>query len=72
MSPTEPSRIDIAEHRARDAHRSVRRRAEAVLQELDDITDHGGVPQVELHEEDSLVIVVAEAIGDHKKRAVER
>lgn len=56
-------RMQAAGKRACDAHKRTRALAEEINEELDQITQTGGVPNVELHEEDSLVIVVKEAIA---------
>lgn len=60
-------RLAAAEHRATTAFRSVTNKVDRVLEELEDITDHGGIPQVEIHQEDSLVIAVTEGIEQHKR-----
>lgn len=52
--------------RAVHSSEAVIRFCRRVNDELDDITDTGGRPNVELSDEDSAVIVVAEAIAAHK------
>lgn len=54
-------RLQSAAVRATDAHMQQRRAAERVAREMDDITSPGAIPSVELHEEDSMVIVVEAA-----------
>jgi hypothetical protein len=66
MSPA-ADRLAAAEVRATSAYRSVCNKADAVLEELAEATDPNAVPIVEIHEEDSLVIVVEDA-----KRAASR
>lgn len=69
MSPAR-DRLAAAEVRATNAYQSICNKADAVLEELEDATDPSGcaVPKVEIHDEDSLVLAVSEAV--HKKRAV--
>lgn len=73
MSPS-ADRLVAAEVRATNAYRSVCHKAEALLEELDEVTDPtgAGIPRVEIHEEDSLVIVVTEAHEQHKRAARNR
>lgn len=54
-------RIQSAAIRAMDAHSQIARAARRVVEEMDDITASHGVPLVELHEEDSVVIAVVAA-----------
>jgi hypothetical protein len=55
-------RMQAAGKRACDAYKRNRALADEINAELDDITGTGGVPHVELHEEDSLVVVVKDAL----------
>lgn len=73
MSPASPQdRIAAAEVRAIDAHKSVARKAKAILAELDQATDVGFHPKLEIHDEDSAVIVLEQAAEQHKKVATTR
>ncbi len=55
-------RMQVAGARACNAYRETQRLADLVNDELDEVTMPGAVPNVELHDEDSLVICVKEAI----------
>lgn len=68
MSPV-ADRIAAAEVRALDAHRSVSRNAQKLADELDNITDVGYRVPVEIHDEDSAVIMLETAGEQHKKVA---
>lgn len=69
MSPVR-DRLAAAEVRACDAYRSITRAANNLLEELEETTDVGtGIPRHELDDADSAVIVVQEAIDDHKRVA---
>lgn len=57
--PTE--RLRAAGIRACDSYASIRRRAEKLYDELDEITSPHGVPTTDLGDEDSAVIAVREA-----------
>lgn len=61
MSPSPHDRCAAAEIRALDAYRSVTRSANRLLDELEEATDVHGVPTTDLDEDDSAVIVLAEA-----------
>lgn len=50
-----------------DAYASIKRHADALNEELDDITPVHGVPTTELSDEDSMVIVVCAAIETNKQ-----
>lgn len=67
MSPAR-DRLAAAEVRATNAYQSVCNKADAVLEELEEVTDPNGVPTIEIHDEDSLVVAMNEAAG-HKRRA---
>lgn len=54
-------RMQAAGVRAMDAHTRISRAALRLSEEMDEITSPHGVPTVELSEEDSVVIAVAEA-----------
>lgn len=56
-------RMQAAATRACDAHRRTARVAEGVGEELDETTAPHGIPVTELHDEDSLVVVVKEALA---------
>jgi len=56
-------RMLSASVRAMDAHLALRRKADRVSEEMDDITNPHGIPTTELSAEDSLVIVVDDARG---------
>jgi len=58
-------RMEAAEVRALDAFRSVGRKADELSEELDHITDHGSFPAVEMHEEDSAVTAIEDAVAQH-------
>lgn len=58
-------RMQAAGVRALDAHRRSRLIAESVGEELDETTAPHGVPVTELHDEDSLVIVLDKALAQH-------
>lgn len=60
-------RLQAAGVRALDAHRRARFMAESVGEELDETTAPHGVP-IEVHEEDSMVTTVKEAITTHEER----
>lgn len=49
--------------RAADAHVSVRRHANRLTAELDEVTPSIGVPLAELEDTDSMVVAVGEAIA---------
>jgi hypothetical protein len=66
IKPVLEARAAAATVRALDSIQRVRRRAAAVLEEIDDITDNGAVPQVDLDEGDSVVVAVQNAIAAHK------
>ncbi len=70
MSPAPEDRIAAAETRAMDALRKTRRLADRLSEEIDDITDVGSRPNVEIHDEDSAVIVLDAAIAQSKKVAI--
>lgn len=53
--------------RAIESHAAVRRKAERLCEELDDLTGPTGVPRVTLSEEDSVVTSVAAVIATHSK-----
>lgn len=56
-------RLTSAGIRATNAYASVRRHAERLTDELDDVTPSGGVPVNELDDEDSMVVAVADVIA---------
>lgn len=58
-------RMRSASVQAFDACASVQRRANQILEELDEVTAPHGVPTTELHDEDSAVVVVGEALLTH-------
>ena len=60
-------RMQAAAIRALDAHRRARFVAESVSEELDETTAPHGIPVTELHDEDSLVVVVKDALAAHGK-----
>lgn len=60
------NRMVAASVRAFDSYASVQRRANRILEELDEVTAPHGVPTTELHDEDSAVIVVDEARHAHE------
>lgn len=63
MSPAaHQDRVVAAEIRATDAYRSVTRLAHNLAEELDDLTETGAYPRVEIHDEDSAVIAVEGAL----------
>lgn len=55
------NRMRAASVRAFDSYAGVQRRANRILEELDDVTAPHGVPTTELHEEDSAVTTVEAA-----------
>lgn len=60
---TAGERLESAGHRAQDAYRSVRRYAERVTEEMEEVTSPHGIPTANLSEEDSLVTTIAETIA---------
>jgi len=56
-------RMQKAAARACDAHRRTQTIAEGVREELEETTAPHGIPVTELHEEDSLVTVVKDALA---------
>jgi uncharacterized SAM-binding protein YcdF (DUF218 family) len=55
------NRMRSASVRAFDAYAMVQRRANRILEELDEVTATHGVPTTELHEEDSAVTTIEAA-----------
>jgi hypothetical protein len=53
--------------RAIEAHQMVRRKAERLLEEMDEVTPVHGVSITGLSEEDSVVTSVAAVIASHRK-----
>lgn len=60
-------RMRAASVRAFDAYASTQRRANQILEELDEVTEPHGVPTVELDDEDSIVTTTAAARGSHEE-----
>ncbi len=60
-------RLRAASLRACEAHQRAAKLAGLVNEELDETTIPHGVPVTELHDEDSLVIVVKEALAANSK-----
>ncbi len=56
------SRVQTAGLNARAAHQRIARKAEAIMEELDDITSPTGRVMIELDDEDSMVVAVASVI----------
>jgi hypothetical protein len=59
--------MKAAATRACDAYGSVRRAANKLAEEMDEVTASHGIPITELDVEDSAVIVVAQAIAANSK-----
>jgi hypothetical protein len=63
-------RVQTAGVRALDAHTRLRRVAERLSEELDEITSPHGVPTTELSDEDSMVIAVERVLASAPARPV--
>jgi hypothetical protein len=50
-----------------EAHQTVKRKAERLLEEMDEATPAHGIPTTNLSEEDSVVTSVAAVIASHRK-----
>lgn len=66
--PPAAQRQRVAGKKACEAFERVRAKAESINSELDELTNPGGVPKVELDPDDSMVIVVEAAIAAGSKR----
>lgn len=62
---TTADRIEAGAVRAIDSYRSISRRADKLVEELDQTTDHGSVVPIEIHDEDSAVIALESAQEQH-------
>lgn len=60
-------RLQSAGARASDAYARVTRAVDRLCEEMDEVTPPLGTPKVEIHDEDSLVTSVAEAIAANSK-----
>ncbi len=63
------NRMRAASVRAFDSYASLQRRANRLLEEMDEVTAPHGVPTTELSEEDSAVTTVEAARGTHERVA---
>lgn len=55
--------MKAAAKRACEAYERVQRKADALTEEMDDITSPEGIPKVDLSDEDSMVIAVERVIA---------
>lgn len=63
------NRMRAASVRAFDALAALRRRADRLCEELDEVTAPHGIPNTELHDEDSAVTTIEEARATHERVA---
>lgn len=63
------NRMRAASVRAFDAYAQLQRRANRILEEMDEVTAPHGVPVTELHDEDSAVTTVEAARESHVRVA---
>jgi hypothetical protein len=61
-------RVRASAKKACEAYERVQRKADALIEELDDVTSPSGIPKIELSDEDSMVIAVEAVIASGGKR----
>lgn len=64
---SQEGRVQSAGLNAIAAHARVRRKAEALTEELEEVTSPHGIPTTDLGEEDSMVIAVERVISSSKR-----